>query len=102
MESLNSRWRKFKSNFNQRNLARALVTPDYENRLFTELREAIKVKPEDFRVFAEGQIKSAQQSRPQPPVNAAAIDWQNYYRTITNIALDYAGPSVFEGWLDFQ
>ncbi len=102
MESLNSRWRKFKSNFNQRNLARALVTPDYENRLFTELREAIKVKPEDFRVFAQGQIKSAQQSRPPPPVNAAAIDWQHYYRTITNIALDYAGPSVFEGWLDFQ
>jgi hypothetical protein len=43
MQSLNLRWRKFKSAFNQRNLTKALASPDYENRLFTELREAIRV-----------------------------------------------------------
>ncbi len=102
MESLNSRWRKFKSHFNPRNLTKALTTPDYENRLFTELREAIQIKPEDFRVFVEGQIKNVQQSQPKSAFSASGIDWQNYYRTITNVALDYAGPSVFEGWAGFQ
>lgn len=102
MSSLNSRWRKFKSNFNQRNLTKALQTPDYENRLLTGLREAIKIQSEDFRVFVEGQIKNIQQSLPKTAFNASALDWQNYYRTITNLALDYAGPSVFEGWAGFQ
>jgi hypothetical protein len=36
------------------------------------------------------------------PVNPAMLDWQNYYRGITNLALDYAGPSVFEGWAEFH
>jgi hypothetical protein len=102
MASLNSRWRKFKSNFNQRNLTKALATPDYENRLLLELREAIKIQPEDYRVFVEGQIKNVQQSQPKSAFDASALDWQNYYRTITNLALDYAGPSVFEGWAEFQ
>ncbi len=102
MSSLNSRWRKFKSNFNQRNLTKALASPDYENRLLVELREAVKIQPEDFRVFVEGQIKNIQQSRPPGAFNASALDWQNYFRTITNLALDYAGPSVFEGWAGFQ
>jgi hypothetical protein len=102
MASLNSRWRKFKSNFNQRNLTKALATPDYENRLLIELREAIKIQPEDYRVFVEGQIKNVQQSLPKSAFNASALDWQNYYRTITNLALDCAGPSVFEGWAGFQ
>jgi hypothetical protein len=102
MSSLNSRWRKFKSNFNQRNLTKALATPDYENLLFTELREAIKIQPEDYRLFVDGQIRNVQQSRPQTAFHGAAIDWQNYYRTITNIALDYAGTPVFEGWVEFR
>jgi hypothetical protein len=102
MQSLNSRWRTFKSAFNQRNLIKALAAPDYENQLLTQLREAIRVQPEDFRVFVESQIKNLQQSRPQSTLNAATIDWQNYYRAITNLALDYAGPSVFEGWAEFK
>jgi len=102
MQSLNSRWRKFKSAFNQRNLTKALAAQDYENQLFTQLREAMRVQPEDFRVFVESQIKNVQQSRPQSAFNAAMLDWQTYYRTITNLALDYAGPSVFEGWAEFQ
>jgi hypothetical protein len=53
-------------------------------------------------VFVEGQIKNVQQSLPKSAFNASALDWQNYCRTITNLALDYAGPSVFEGWAGFQ
>jgi hypothetical protein len=102
MASHNSRWRRFKANFNQRNLTKALATQDYENRLFMELREAIKIQPEDFRLFVEGQIKNVQESKPKSAFNASVIDWQNYYRTITNLALDYAGPPVFEGWAEFK
>jgi len=102
MQSLNSKWREFKSKFNQRNQAKALATPGYENRLLTELREAIKIQPEDFRVFVENQIANVQQNRPQSQFNAAALDWQTYYRTVTNLALDYAGPSVFQGWAGFE
>lgn len=102
MQSLNSKWREFKATFYQRNQAKALAAPDYENRLFTEVGEAIRVQSEDFRKFVESQIRNVQQSRPQSPFNAAATDWQTYYRTITNLALDYAGPSVFRGWVGFE
>jgi hypothetical protein len=59
-------------------------------------------QPEDFRIFVESQIKNVQQNRPTSGFNTSALDWQNYFRTITNLALDYAGPSVFEGWAEFQ
>ncbi len=102
MQALNTKWRSVKAKFNQRNQSKALTTPDYENRLLTELREAIKVQPEDFRVFVESQIKNVQQSRPQIAFDANRLDWQTYYRTLTNMALDYAGPSVFDGWTQFD
>lgn len=101
MQSLNVRWRKFKSAFNDKNLAKALAIPDYENRLFTEVRDAIKVQPEDFRVFVDGQITNIQQKKPQSAFNASTLEWQTYYRTITNLALDYAGRSVFDDWAKF-
>lgn len=102
MQALNDRWRSFKSNFNQRNKDKALGMPDYESRLIEEIRAAINVQPEDFRVFVEGQIKNVQQSKPQMPFDAARIEWQTYYRTLTNLALDYAGKTVFKGWTQFD
>ena len=102
MQSMNSRWREFKGDFNTRNQARALATQGYEDRLFTELRDAIKVQPEDFRNFVDSQIKNVQDSRPKTNFDAAAPDWQTYYRTITNLALDYGGLAVFRGWGNFE
>jgi len=98
MQSLNTRWRTSKSEFNQRNQAAALAIPDYEGRLLAELGEAIKVQTEEFRTFVSSQIKNVQASKPKTPFAAGDLDWQTYYRTLTNLALDYAGPSVFEGW----
>lgn len=102
MQSLNSKWQEFKSTFYQRNQAKALAVPNYENRLFEELRAIIQVQPEDFRKFVESQITNVQQNRPKSAFDAGANDWQTYYRTITKLALDYAGPSVFRGWAGFQ
>jgi hypothetical protein len=102
MQSLNSKWRAYKSRFNRLNLESALATPDYENRILTELREALRVQPEDFRTFVETQIKNVVPNRPQPPLDPSRPDWQAYYRTLTNLALDYAGPTVFEGWFTFK
>src|SRR5215471_21282528 len=68
MQSLNSKWRTYKSQFNQRNLSKALGTVDYENALLTELREVIRVQPEEFRNFVESQIKNVQQNRPQAAI----------------------------------
>ena len=99
--ALNTRWRSFKSGFDRRNRAKALATPDYENRLIEQLRDAIRIMPEDYRFFVEGQIKNLQQSRPKGVLDPDRLDWQTYYRTLTNLALDYAGPSVFE-WTDFE
>ena len=102
MQALNQRWRTFKSNFYERNKAKALAILDYEDRVVTEVREVIKVKPEEYRVFVESQIKNVQQSKPQAVFDPARLDWQTYYRTLTNLALDYAGTSVFEGWTQFN
>jgi hypothetical protein len=102
MQSLNSRWQTFKSGFNRRNQAKALATPDYENQLVDQLRQGIRIQPEEFRVFVESQIKNVQQSRPKVAFDPARIEWQVYYRTLTNLALDYAGPSVFNEWTDFE
>jgi hypothetical protein len=102
MQALNERWRKFKSNFDKRNKSKALAIPGYEDRVIAELRDAIKIKPEDYRVFVESQIKNVQQSKPQAAFDPARLDWQTYYRTLTNLALDYAGKAVFEGWTQFD
>jgi hypothetical protein len=104
MRSLNSDWRNFKNKFNGRNLATALQTPspDYENRLLEEVREIIKVQPEDYRGFVESQIANVLQSRPAVGFDPAKIEWQNYYRTLNNLALDYAGAEVFFGWTQFN
>ena len=102
MTALNSRWQTFKSGFNRRNQAKALATPDYENQLVEQLRQAIRIQPEEFRVFVESQIKNVQQNRPKVDFDPARLDWQTYYGTLTKLALDYAGPAVFNGWTDFE
>jgi hypothetical protein len=102
MQALNQRWRTFKSTFYERNKAKALSIIDYEDRVVTEVRDAIKIRPEDYRVFVESQIKNVQQSKPQVVFDSARLDWQTYYRTLTNLALDYAGATVFEGWTKFD
>jgi hypothetical protein len=102
MQALNQRWRAFKSNYYTRNGTKALALPGYEDLLITELRELIKVRPEDYRVFVESQVKNVQQSRPRAAFDPARLDWQTYYRTLTNLALDYAGAPVFEGWTEFR
>lgn len=102
MQSLNSKWREFKSTFYQRNQVKALGLANYEDRLFEEVRATIRIQPEDFRTFVESQITNVRQNRPKSAFDASANDWQTYYRTITNLALDYAGPSVFRGWAGFE
>jgi hypothetical protein len=104
MQSLNLRWRKFKNKFNGTNLGAALFIPDphFESRTLEEVRAIIGVQPEEFRVFVESQIRSVQQSRPSVPFDPAAVQWQTYYRTLINLALDYAGSDVFAGWTNFR
>jgi hypothetical protein len=102
MQSLNTRWQTLKAEFNHRNQAAALAIPGYEGQLLTELSGAIRVQPEEFRTFVDSQIKNVQASRPTVPFAAADLVWQTYYRTLTNLALDYAGPSVFKGWTKFD
>jgi hypothetical protein len=104
MRSLNSDWRNFKNKFNSSNLTSALKTPspNYENRLLEEVRAIIKVQPEDYRSFVESQITNVIQSRPSAAFDPARIEWQTYYRTLNNLALDYAGSDVFSGWTQFS
>ena len=103
MQSLNLRWIKFKNRFNGANLEAALLVPDphFELRTLEEVRAIIGVQPEEYRVFVESQIRNVQQSRPSNPFDPAAVQWQTYYRTLINLALDYAGPDVFSGWTRF-
>lgn len=102
MQSLNSKWRAYKARFNKLNLETALATADYENRLLVELRESIQVQPEDFRTFVESQIQNVLHNKPPGVVDPAQFNWRSYYRTLTNLALDYSGPDVFQGWFTFK
>ena len=102
MQALNSRWRAYKSKFNKLNLDTALATPAYQERLLTELRESLRIQPEDFRSFVESQIQNVLQNKPQTTFDPKGSDWQAYYRTLTNLALDYSGPAVFEEWIAFK
>jgi len=102
MQSLNRQWRAYKAKFNQLNLPSAMAFQDYEGRLLTELRDSLRTQTEDFRGFVESQIRNVQQGRPQTAFNPNQLDWQTYYRTLTTLALDYSGPSMFEGWIAFQ
>ncbi|HEX7285065.1 MAG TPA: hypothetical protein VF532_02735 [Candidatus Angelobacter sp.] len=100
MQSLNSRWRAYKSRFNQANQAKALATQGYPERLIAELNESLRIQPEDFRNLVKSQLDNVLRSKPATNFDAALPEWQTYYRTLTNLALDYAGTSVFEGWFD--
>jgi len=102
MQALNSKWQTKKSEFNRRNQQKALARSDYEIQLVEQLRQAITIQSEEYRSFVDSQIKNLQQSRPKGDVVKDRTDWQTYYRTLTNLALDYAGPSVFRGWTDFE
>src|SRR5215467_1174145 len=102
MQSLNRKWRAYKSKFNELNLTTALAFQDYEGRLLTELRDSLRTQSEDFRNFVESQIKNVVQNRPQSAFSAAQPEWQTYYRTLTTLALDYSGPDVFDGWIQFK
>lgn len=102
MQSLNAKWRAYKAKFNELNLATALAFPDYEGRLQSELRDSLRTQPEDFRNFVESQIKNVLQNRPTSAFDASKPDWRTYYRTLTTLALDYSGPDVFDGWIQFK
>jgi hypothetical protein len=102
MQSLNSNWLAFKSGFDSRNLTAALAIAGYENQLLMNVRQAIIVQPEDYRSFVESQIANILQSKPPIAFDPARVEWQIYYRTLNNLALDYAGKYVFSGWTDFS
>ena len=102
MQSLNRQWRAYKAKFNQINLPSAMAFQDYEGRLLTELRDSLRTQTEDFRDFVESQVRNVQQGRPQTAFNPAQLEWQTYYRTLTTLALDYSGPDMFEGWIQFK
>jgi hypothetical protein len=102
MQSLNRQWRAYKAGFNKINLPTAMAFKDYEGRLLTELRDSLRTQTEDFRSFVESQIKNVVQGRPQTAFNADQSDWQNHYRFLTTLALEYSGPDMFEGWIEFK
>jgi hypothetical protein len=102
MRSLNRKWRAFKAKFNELNLATALAFAGYQDRLAAELRDSLRTQSEDFRNFVESQLKNVIDNRPQTNFNANSQEWQTYYRTLTNLALDYSGPDVFEEWIQFR
>lgn len=102
MQSLNRKWRAYKSRFNELNLASAMAFQDYEARLLAELRDSLRTQTEDFRNFVESQIKNLTDNRPKSNFRVDQPEWQTYYRTLTTLALDYSGPDVFEGWIQFK
>jgi len=100
MRALNSRWRNYKNRYTSANLDRAFATQDFQNRLLDQLRQALQVEDEEFRVFVESQMKDVTQNRPADPVDPNSPRWKTYYRTLINLGLDYAGPAVFD-WVQF-
>ena len=102
MQSVNQNWRDFKSAFNLKNLNHALTMPDYEGNLLEELRPAIRIQSEDYRTYVETQISNVVRSRPQTRLDSQLPEWQAYFKTLTSLALDYAGPEVFSGWTQFS
>ena len=101
MQSVNTKWQTFKSEFNERNLDKALAIINYEDQLLVQLEGTIKVQGEEFRSSVTNQIKNVQASKPKASFSATDTNWQAYYRALTNLALDYAGPSVFKAWTNF-
>ncbi len=102
MRSLNRKWRAFKAEFNELNLSTALAFAGYQDRLAAELRDSLRTQSEDFRNFVESQLKNVIDNRPQTNFDPHSQEWQTYYRTLTNLALDYSGPDVFEEWIQFR
>lgn len=100
MRTVNQRWRTFKAEFYERNKTKLLAIPEYDDRAIEELRETIKTQPEEYREFVETQIGNIKRSRPVNAFDAGALPWQTYYRTVTNLALDYGGQTTFAGWTD--
>lgn len=100
MQSINTRWRTYKNQFNGANLDKALVIADFQIQLFEQLRQSLRVDDEELRIFVEGQIKTIEQNIPTVPFNAATPQWRAYYRTLMSLGLDYAGPNVFD-WAGF-
>jgi hypothetical protein len=102
MRALNRKWRAYKSNFNRLNLTTALDFADYHTKVVDQLRDSLKTEPEDFRTFVESQISNVQHNKPAAAFDKTSAEWQSYYSTLTNLALDYSGPEVFEGWIQFK
>lgn len=100
MQSLNSRWRSYKNRYDAVNLDRAFATQEFEDRLVDQLRQALQVEDEELRVFVESQIKALGENRPAGSIDPNSPKWQTYYRTLINLGLDYAGPTVFD-WAQF-
>lgn len=101
MRSVNGRWRQYKNRYNDVNLRKGLDTPEFQDQLIDQVRQALRVDDEDLRVFVDAQIKAVIQNRPGGAVDPNSQQWKTYYRTLINLALDYAGPAVFD-WAKFD
>ena len=102
MRVLNRKWRAYKTQHEKLNLNAALEFPDYEKKMLEELRDSLKTEDEEFRDFVGSQIRTVTSNRPATAFNKTSAEWKDYYRTLTNLALDYSGPEVFEGWIEFK
>jgi len=105
VESLNTKWWAFKTAYCNRNLPSALASfpdPAFETQVLAGIQAIIQVKPQLYQVFVQSQITNVVKSRPSIPFDPASVQWEIYYRTLMNLALDYAGDAVFSGWKNFS
>ncbi len=102
VERVNQNWSIYKRCFNNQNLAHAVTIQDYEALIVDQIKEAIKVNEEDYRTFVETQIKNVTSGRPNTPFDSGQNEWRRYYRTLTNLALDFAGQHMFKSWDGFS
>ena len=79
-----------------------MTIPDYETSVLDAIHQKIQVNEEDYRSFVEAQITNVTKGRPSEPFDSNSLAWKRYYRTLTNVALDYAGPAVFKSWSGFS
>jgi hypothetical protein len=95
IERVNNRWGAYKRAFNARNLTAALSTKNYPDLILEEISNSIRVRDELYREFVQELVKVVLKKKPKSQFDPERADWNLYYRSLTNLALDHAGPSVF-------
>jgi hypothetical protein len=99
LKSVNRKRVRIKNNFLDGHIDRMMAKANFQANLLTFAVEIVASESEAIRNSMRDQFEKTGARRPNTAFNAENPDWQQFYRDLAGIAVDYCGVKQVSDWV---